>query len=253
MSLPIGTTPDPAPVAPAATPQPQADPALVEQIRSQVVKDIFGDKFEGDINKARKGYWDTTKYVGQLESLVASQAPSPGTAPNDPFKRLADESLIPVDVFKDAVRSMINDGLNDFLGPLAGQVKGREQLIAKAPQYVQDEPKVLAWADSHPELAQRVQQMTAAGFPLEALQLQYTMFLQANPQPSIPPVDPKAGLPGAPGSAPNRETTPSNEDAVARLRQALSIALGTKNEVPLWDTVFGDFKPKLPAGFPQGN
>lgn len=241
-----GTTPPQAPPAP-----PQADPALVEQIRTQTLQEIFGTGKYQSVEAAKTGYWNGVKYIGQLESLVGSQQAPTATAAPDPFKRLADESLIPIDAFQQGVQSIVASELQKVFGPITGALQAREQLVASMPQYAADEPKVLAFANAHPELMQKVQAMTAAGFPLEALRLQYTDFLQANPPISTPAPDPRGGLPGTPGSDANRNPgqQASQEEAVARLKSAITHALQTKDERALWSEVFSDFTPKLPPGF----
>lgn len=239
--------------APAAAPA-QADPALVEQIRGQLVNELFDGKYKSPA-EAKKGYWEQNKYVGQLESLVNSGGAPTAPAANDPFKRLAEESLIPMDAFQAASRSMIREELSAIFGPISGALQAREQLVATIPQYSQDEPKVLAFANQHPELSQKTQAMSAAGFPLEALQLQYQAYLLAHPPTSTPAPDPRAGLPGTPGSDPNRNPAQqaATDETARRLSGAVQHALQTRDENPLWNEVFKDFKPKLPSGFQTGN
>lgn len=252
--MPDGSTPIPATAAPAAPAAPaQADPALVEQIRNQTLNEIFGGKYKTP-EAAKAGYWEQNKYIGQLESLVGQSSAATAQAPPDPFKRLADESLIPIDAFQQGVQAIVAKELANVFGPITGALQARDSLVASFPQYAADEQKVLAFANSRPELSQKVQQMTAAGFPLEALKLQYTEFLQAHPPVSTPAPDPKAGLPGTPGSDPSRQpdVQAAQQAEAQRLMSTIQYALQTKDENPMWNEVFKDFKVKLPPGFQQG-
>lgn len=251
MSGGIGSTPETV-VAPQAPPaQATADPSLVEQIRTQTIKDIFGDKYK-DATAAKKGYWDGVKYIGELEGLV-NESRATTAQPNDPFKRLQDETLMPMDAFAQAVTKVVRDELGAVLGPVMGAQKARDAYVAQNPQYIEDEPKVLTFLMENPELNQKIQALNTAGFATEALQLQHMAYLKAHPPVSQPSTDLRAGLPGSPGSGPSRapENT-ADKDAAARLLGTLQHALRTKDEAPLWNEVFKDFKVKLPPGAIQG-
>lgn len=92
---------------------------------------------------------EKTERLQQLEQAVLGQQRQPA----DPFNELA-EIGIPIDAFNRAVDARAQQQLLAQLGPVSEMYNARAKIVADYPDYAAHEPKILAYVNSDPQLAQ---------------------------------------------------------------------------------------------------
>lgn len=237
--------------------QPQADPALVAQIQRDTMQAIFGDKFNGDVDKAREGYWHQNKTISEQAALLAEvsqyQQPQPiyqhPQVADDPFARIQAESLVPADALRAAIRAEARQLVHQELEPMTAVLNARERIGREYPEFIQNEAAIVQFAANDPNLNQRVQRLNSKGLPDEAMLTMLQAWKYSNPTPSNPPAaqHAAAALPGAAAGAAVRAVPDTGaDDARARLADAIKYAQATKDETAVWDEYFKDIKVQLP-------
>ena len=239
--------------------QPVADPSLVAQIQRETMQAIFGDKFNGDVNKAREGYWHQNKTLSEQAALINEITQSApvvpiyqqpyGQQPQDPFARIQAESLVPADVLREAIRSEARQLVHQELEPMTAVLNARERIGREYPEFIANEAAIVQFAASDPNLNQRVQRLNSKGLPDEAMLTMLDAWKFRNPTPSVPSVESHAAasLPGAAAGNLQR-AMPDNSEAEsrARLADAIRYAQATQDDSDVWAEYFKDIKVQLP-------
>lgn len=242
-------------VVATAHPTPTApNPADLEK---QILDKLFPGKNFKNLEEAQRSYWELVNNQAKLADLLANSPAAPPSPvypaqpPADPFARLQAETLMPADLLKEAILSVVGSTMKQEFGPIAAALQARDAMVTKYADFNEVEPKVLAFLEGNPELKQRTQRLTAQGFAFDAHELAYNAYKWANPAPSNPVVPPSAGLPGSP-AMPNRTASPITEDRVTKMNEALQHAVQTGDDRAVWMEHFKDFKPILPPEYQNG-
>lgn len=242
---------------PIAEPQqPQVDPAYAEQIRKETLTAIFGDKYGGDVEKAKQGYWYQNRTIAEQAALldelssqpVRNSYGQPQAPQSDPLSRIQNEYMIPADVLREAIRAEAGGVVRQELAPLANVLGARERIAREIPDFINNEAAVVQYAANDPMLNQRVQRLNAAGLADEALRVMYEGWRFAHPVQSVPTpaAHAAAALPGA-AASPAQRAVPGDVSSEQRLMEAIAYARQTKDEDPLWSEMYKDVKFQYPG------
>lgn len=240
-----GTTPETQqPTTQAANPQ-SVDP---NAIRNEVLTEVFGGKYR-TVEDAKAGFWNLNNYASQAYQALSDRVNPAQLAQqrNDPFAQIEQDSLVKGDVLRDAIRSEAQLLVRQELAPLQEAWVARQELATSAPDYLANEPAILAWLQKNPQVASKVSRQTQRGLHDLAAETALHYWRTANPPSSTGNVEQKAQamLPNANVSGP-RTMEPSN-DRQQQLMQAIAYGHMSGDRRPAYSSVFPDFQVAIPA------
>lgn len=226
--------------------QPQLTPEQLQAIRTGVVKEIFGDKFEGDVEKAKVGYWNQTQYNSQL---VAAQAAlearvNPGAIADqrgttNPWDAVKTDYYGDTERLREAVRLEAGAIVEAAFAPIQQSMAARQRINATLPDYVSNEQKVNEFLMANPEIHRLVYDVQQSGNPEAAMRLAWGEFVRSQPATSIP--DKGNPIPGGSATPPTMQAT---QPTVNLNTLAAQVKAGDMHSV--YGALFANLEPNLP-------
>lgn len=172
MTVVDGTTPNAIAAQPDQNPNQAVVPQeLVAKIRADAVREIFGEKYEGDVDKAKAGYWELNHTAADAHRLLRErleaegrQDPTKFTANReDPWATLNENSMIPMEELRKAVRAEAAAAAETMFTPVVNQLVGHTRLTENLPEYAPNAQKIEAFVAQNPQVASLVGDLLAAG------------------------------------------------------------------------------------------
>lgn len=244
------------------TPAAGLTPEQVAQIKQEAVKEIFGDKYQGDINKAKEGHWQLVNYASNLaherEALAAQTGTrvNPGDTANarevDPWNKVG-EVLPDVSNLRAAVAGDVRAAVAAALNPVLTSMAARQTINKTNPGYVQNEDAVLQFLQNNPQIHAQVYAVQEANMPLEAMNFAYAAWEAAQKANAAVPPKPEVGIPGSGFGTPPGMAPPSQPglEALVDLIQRAQASREEQAVRNVYGMAFGNYNPTIPPQFLQ--